>query len=143
MSLVPFFNTSRFAVVGASSNPTKFGYKVMKWYSDRSLPVTPINPKGDTKSITQLVTSLAKDKNANKLSISVITPPHVSSQLIDEIVKLKSSEITNKIEVVGIWFQPGAYDSQIVEKAKNAGINCVIANDHCILVEGDGLMAKL
>lgn len=44
MSANNFFLAKHFAVAGASTNPSKFGYKVLAWYKQHDLPVTPINP---------------------------------------------------------------------------------------------------
>ncbi|KAL0038280.1 hypothetical protein WJX77_000171 [Trebouxia sp. C0004] len=41
-----FSGATRFAVVGASADRKKYGNKVMRWYQDRKMTVTPINPKG-------------------------------------------------------------------------------------------------
>lgn len=39
-----FFASSRYAVVGASTDRAKFGNKVLRWYQAHGLPVSPINP---------------------------------------------------------------------------------------------------
>ena len=39
-----FFKSTKFAVVGASSDKSKFGNKLLRWYMDRKLEVVPINP---------------------------------------------------------------------------------------------------
>ena len=44
MSVNNFFLAQRFAVAGASNDVSKYGYKVLKWYTIHDLPVTPINP---------------------------------------------------------------------------------------------------
>lgn len=44
MSANDFFLSARFAVAGASSDPAKYGHKVLSWYQRHNLHVTPINP---------------------------------------------------------------------------------------------------
>lgn len=39
-----FFSQPHFAVVGASKDATKFGTKLLKWYQERKLDVTPVHP---------------------------------------------------------------------------------------------------
>lgn len=138
-----FFLPGRlYAVAGASSDPTRFGYKVLKWYVSRNLPVTPVNPKPapilDLQTVPNL-TELAKNISAQSvdgtpsaagLGLSVITPPHVSVQLMKEASTLNGL-------VKAVWFQPGAYNNEVLQAAQDAGIDHIIAYDDCILVQGD------
>lgn len=66
------------------------------------------------------------------ISISVITPPHVSSKLLQDI----NSDPLLKPLVKAIWFQPGTFDDNVLELAKNIGIPTIIAHGDCILVQG-------
>ncbi|KAL1641329.1 hypothetical protein SLS58_006231 [Diplodia intermedia] len=83
-----FFTSPRFAVAGASSDRAKFGHKVFVWYLQHSLPVSPINP--GSPSITALnkthttSSSPAALPSPPETSLSVITPPPVTLQLLRE-----------------------------------------------------------
>ena len=40
-----FFSCQSFAVIGASTNRSKFGNKVLRKYIEKGLPVVPVHPK--------------------------------------------------------------------------------------------------
>ncbi|KAG5363682.1 hypothetical protein CJU89_2863 [Yarrowia sp. B02] len=142
-----FFRAGRvYAVAGASTNRAKFGYKVTQWYKDRSLPVTPINPKKEEIMGLQSVQKLGDvaydgtllqdaPSGGAGVSVSVITPPAVSAELVKEAAKYHGN-------VKALWFQPGSYTKEIVQAARDAGIETVIADEECILVSGDHLMRE-
>lgn len=143
-----FFRAGRvYAVAGASTNRAKFGYKVTQWYKDRSLPVTPINPKKEEilglQSVQKLGDVVLNGKQLKDVasadgpgvSVSVITPPAVSAELVKEAAGYHGN-------VKALWFQPGSYTKEIVQQARDAGIETVIADDECILVSGDHLMRE-
>lgn len=129
---MPFFSKSRvYAVLGASSNPAKFGHKVTAWYLERDLPVYAINPGSSpilglvpVKNIAAAYDlTQSEHPDADGLSLSVITPPQVTKEAIKNAKGVKS-----------VWFQPGSWDEDCVEVAKAAGIEVVTG---CILVSGD------
>jgi acyl-CoA synthetase (NDP forming) len=87
-ALKTFFSSPRFAVAGASSDPAKYGHKVFAWYLNHSLPVTAINPRAPTINVRsqtyQTTASPSQLKDAESYSLSVITPPQVTKQLLKE-----------------------------------------------------------
>lgn len=145
-----FFGKSRqYAVVGASQNPSKFGFKILSWYVSRSLPVIPVNPKepeilGQTvvPSVKEILVALAKKQDidhhklshADGLSISFLTPPSVTTSTLEEI-----SSVPDYLDLVkGLWFQPGSYDQAVLDKADAIGLgDRAVHEDECILVRGD------
>ncbi|KAK9459601.1 CoA-binding protein [Lipomyces oligophaga] len=146
-ALRQFFTAHSFAVVGASTDPSKYGNKVLKWYLDRQITAYPINPKRPTiygitaiPTIAELLDPQSAVPNAtaagdfDSLSVSIITPPRISEATLREL-----SGIGPHI-IKGVWLQPGSFDDQTLEAAKNLN---VIAHGHCILVEGDDARASL
>ncbi|KAF4982417.1 hypothetical protein FZEAL_1935 [Fusarium zealandicum] len=140
-----FFSSSAFAVVGASSNPAKFGHRVFAWYLHHDLSVTPINPGSAT--ISALDTNHATIPNVTALpnpkqtSISIITPPPVTLKALQEA---KDSGIPS------VWLQPGSFDDDVLKFVNEQGaFEAVVAGDGgrghegwCILVDGErGLKA--
>lgn len=127
-----FSSTRKYAVIGASANPSKFGYKVLKWYTDRKLPVYAVNPKKQeilgVETTTSLNELLANNK-ISELSLSFITPPEVTFSTINSI----DSNNLNKVKM--IWFQPGSFDSKVLKIVEKLGLKCIY--DDCILVSGD------
>ncbi|KAF4986266.1 hypothetical protein FGRMN_10923 [Fusarium graminum] len=140
-----FFQSSAYAVAGASSNPAKFGHRVFVWYLNHDLPVTPINPGSET------INALNKDHatvpnvkalpNPTQTSLSVITPPAATLQVLRE-AKEKG--------IPSVWLQPGSFDDAVLQFANAPGtFEAVIAGDGgrghegwCVLVDGErGLKA--
>ena len=74
-------STSRaFAVVGASTDRSKFGFKILRWYIDHGLgdSTTPINPKESHIEGLDVVKSLDDLPDEPQRSVSIITPPKVT-----------------------------------------------------------------
>ncbi len=118
-----FFRSPAFGVVGASEDRSKFGNKVLRCYLSNNKTVVPVNPKASSVEGVPSVASVS-DLPDNVKSISVITPPVITEQVVEAAI---SRGITS------IWMQPGAESAAAVERCKQAGIN-VIADHSCILV---------
>lgn len=86
--------------VGASSSREKYGNRVLRWYMDRSLPVTPVNPQTNEETIEgiSVVKSLSDLPGASETAVSVITPPSASLAVLKE---------ASSLGVPYIWIQPG------------------------------------
>lgn len=115
-----------------STNPSKFGFKVLKWYTDRSKDVTPINPTTPVIEGRQSVASVDKLSDPTNTAISVITPPSITLQV------LKDAKALN---IPYVWIQPGAEDANVIEFVKQNELP-VIYGGPCILVSGDGILEK-
>ncbi len=118
-----FFRSKAFGVVGASSNPDKYGNKVLRCYLSHNLKAIPVNPKETSIEGIPCVSSVS-DLPDDVKSISVITPPHVTEHVV-ELAAAKGIEY--------IWMQPGAQSPRAVELCKEKNIG-VIADGSCILV---------
>jgi predicted CoA-binding protein len=118
-----FLSAGAFGVVGASSDRQKFGNRVLRCYLQNGKRAVPVNP-------TQAeIEGLACVKSVEELppevkSISMITPPAVTEQLVPRA-------IAHGIE--NIWMQPGAESAAAVALCREQGIN-VIADGSCLLV---------
>ncbi len=119
-----FFNSPAFAVIGASKNREKFGNKVLRCYMENKFVVYPVNPVESQIEGLNCFISIAELPDTVK-SISVVTPPTVTEQVVEEAY-IKG--------INNIWMQPGAESKAAIEKCQNYGINC-IAGGPCILVE--------
>lgn len=85
-----------YAVVGASNNKEKYGYKVFKDLLDGGYKVIPINP--NEKEI--LKTDVYPTLSATEKKIDVVifvTPPVVTEKILEEVKQLK---------IQNIWMQP-------------------------------------
>lgn len=145
-----FFGKHRqYAVVGASKNPSKFGFKILSWYVSHDLPVIPVNPKepeilGQTvvPSVKEILVALAAKKDldhhkisqADGLSILFLTPPETTKNTLEQIALVPDY----KTLVKAVWFQPGSYDESVLAKAEEVGLgDRAISEDECILVRGE------
>ncbi|MBI85727.1 MAG: CoA-binding protein [Planctomycetaceae bacterium] len=118
-----FLAGKRFAVVGASQDRTKYGNKVLRTYLQNKLTVFPVNPRADQ------IEGLPSHPDLTSVpapidGISVITPPGVTEQVVEEAVQLG---------IRHLWIQPGAESQRAVALAKSAGM-VVISGGPCILV---------
>lgn len=92
-----FFTSPRYAVAGASSNTSKFGYKLLQWYASRSIPVTPVTPTSDEILGIQCVSDVGKLQDKSKTSLSIVTPPKVTKSILEQALK--------EAELNGLWLQ--------------------------------------
>ncbi|MCU0720794.1 MAG: CoA-binding protein [Pirellula sp.] len=122
-SIAVFMKASRFAVAGASQDRSKYGNTVFRALVASGRSVYPLNPKATEVEGDPAFASIA-DLPVVPESLSIVTPPHVTRQVIQQAI---AAGIKN------IWMQPGAEDDQASQAARNAGLN-VIDDGSCILV---------
>ncbi|KAM7197288.1 acetate--CoA ligase II subunit alpha [Rhypophila sp. PSN 637] len=133
-----FFTSPNFAVVGASTNPDKWGYKVFKWYVTRKMPVTPINPTASTIKVNNkdlpTLPSISALENPKETALSIITAPPIT---------LKTLKEAKELGIPSVWLQPGTFDDEVLSFAKD-NFQAVVAGDGghghegwCVLVDGD------
>lgn len=118
-----FLSSAAFGVIGASANRAKFGNMVLRCYQQNSRVVYPVNPQLDDVEGLVCLKSI-NDLPDNVKSISVITPPSITEQVV---------ELAHSKGIKNIWMQPGAESELAVQKCVEYGIN-VIADGSCILV---------
>lgn len=113
----------KWAVIGATQNVDKYGYKVYMMLKNCGYEVYAVNPVYDAIE-GDLCYNTLHDLPVKVDCVSVVIGPVKSIYLIDEVV---SEEIEN------IWFQPKTYDSKIIKKAKDLNLNAVYGE--CVLVQ--------
>ncbi|KAF9114168.1 hypothetical protein BGX27_011524 [Mortierella sp. AM989] len=124
-----FFSSAeqKFAVVGASTNRTKFGNKVLRWYIDNGYTVVPVNPKEKTIESLSCVPNLTSlPGNPSDYHVSVITPPTATKSILEE---------AHKNGIQRVWLQPDVESPEALTFAKEAGIK-ILAGGPCVLVNG-------
>ncbi|MEZ6134268.1 MAG: CoA-binding protein [Pirellulaceae bacterium] len=123
-STAKFLAAKSFAVAGASRDRTKYGNRVFQALIASGRAVYPLNPSAtEVESYPAFAT--IGDLPEVPESLSIVTPPHVTRQVVEEAIA---------VGVKNIWMQPGAEDSQGSKLARGAGIN-VIDDGSCILVQ--------
>ncbi len=110
------------AVVGASPNESKFGYKIYKKLKDRGYEVYGVNPKYDEIDGDKLYKSIA-DLPMKPDCVDMVVNPKLSKKAVEDIAN-------TGIEYV--WFQPGTFDEDVIELAEEKGLKYVYYD--CVLV---------
>ena len=113
----------KWALVGATSNKGKFGYKIFQVLRNNGLHVFAVNPglqEIDGQPCYASLTDLPETVEA----VNVVVPPKVALGILEECKRLN---------IKNVWLQPGADTLEVVEKAKELGLRVVY--DACIMVE--------
>ncbi|KAL7749260.1 hypothetical protein RI367_005412 [Sorochytrium milnesiophthora] len=102
-----FLSASRFAVVGASADPSKFGNKVLRWYLTRPEykdAVVPVHPS------TAEIEGVACAKSIADVLASSNEPLSVTSGVLASMAQaLESVPAAERGRLLrGVWIQPGA-----------------------------------
>lgn len=118
-----FFQSEAYGVVGASNDRSKYGNKVLRCYLQHHKTVYPVHPQEKEIEGLSVIPNVSKLPDEVK-SISIITPPRVTEQIVDQAI---ARGIQN------IWMQPGAESDLAIEKCRKAKINA-IADGSCLLV---------
>jgi len=111
------------AVVGASNNEAKTGYKIVVNLKSRGYKVYPINLKENEILGLKVYPNLAALPHKPDL-VDIVVPPEIAVQIVHQAVDMK---------IDNIWLQPGAEFkelAQIIEK--NPQINFV--SQSCIMM---------
>ncbi len=118
-----FLDGTPHAVVGASTDRSKYGNKVLRVYQQNDRAVYPINPKAETvEGLTAYPNLAALPEPVH--GISIITPPAVTEAVVEQ---------AGELGIQNVWMQPGAESEAAVKRAQELGMN-VIAGGPCALV---------
>ncbi|KAJ6507115.1 hypothetical protein DFH09DRAFT_1200011 [Mycena vulgaris] len=108
-----FLSAPSFAVVGASNNASKVGTMVLKALLAKGMSAVPINPfVAESQGITTL-DSLSDLPNPAQTSISIVTQPAVTLQILKQ---------AHDLGVFAVWLQPGAQDAAVLEYLANSSV---------------------
>lgn len=118
-----FFSSESFGVIGASSNRSKYGNKVLRVYLQNHKKVFAVNPHEQMIEGVKSFSALS-DLPDEVQSVSIITPPPITEKVVAEAIKKG---------IKNIWMQPGAESQAAIKLAESNGLN-VIANGPCVLV---------
>lgn len=107
-----FFRSPHFAVAGASSAQSKFGYKIFAWYLNHGIQPIPLNPSCSSVTVQgqqySTVSAPSKLPDPKHTSLSVITPPPVTAKVLED---------AKKAGVSAVWLQPGSFTDEEMEYA--------------------------
>jgi predicted CoA-binding protein len=111
------------AILGASADPAKYGYKSLRAHRANGYDVYPVNPKGGEIEGLTVYKSLADVPVEHLDRISVYLPPAIGMTVLEEIAAKGCNEL---------WLNPGSDDPSVVERAQELGLNVIQA---CSIVD--------
>lgn len=114
----------RWAVVGATNDPARYGYKIFRVLADRGYDVLPVHPSLAEIDGTRVHRSVADLPEKPEVVDMVVNPKiglNVMPQIADAGIKY-------------VWMQPGTRSEAIRDFARNNGIQLI---EDCVLVQVD------
>ena len=114
-----------YAIVGATQNQEKYGYKVLIDLKNKGYNVIPVNPKYDEIAGLKCYPDLISLDERPDVVVLVVGEKN-AEQVVQTCVDLNLDRI---------WFQPGSEYDKAVALAQDAGFNIVLGE--CIMRQTD------
>ena len=114
-----------YAIVGATQNKEKYGYKVLMDLKNKGYKVVAVNPKYKEVGGVNCYPSLLDLDDRPDVVVLVVGEKN-AQKVVRDCVDLNLTKI---------WFQPGSEYDKAVELAQKANFDIVIGE--CIMVETD------
>lgn len=105
------------AVIGASTDRSKFGNKAVRAYAQQGFTVWPVNPKEPIVEGLPAFASIADVPSRPDL-VSVYLPPPVTLKVLPAIAAKGCDEL---------WLNPGTESPEVLAEAERLGLNVVQA----------------
>ena len=115
------------AIIGATNNSSKYGYKIYKNLLSKGYSVTPINPKETIIEGIETIPSVLEMSSKPNI-IDFVVPPSIA---LSEAKLLEENGYNN------FWFQPGSESDALIKYLENTNLNYVI--NQCIMVETESV----
>lgn len=105
------------AVIGASSDRSKFGNKALRAFRTQGYRVIPINPiEQEVEGEKAYVSVLDYDGDIDEATFYV--NPRIGEKVLDDVAAKK---------IATVWLNPGADGANVVARAKALGLNAIRA----------------
>ena len=114
-----FLNSKNIAIIGASSNPSKDSFKVMKFLLDQGYKIFPVNPKEKDILGIRCYPNLASIKERVHM-VDMFRAKEFIFDLTKEAIEINTNVI---------WMQEGIIDEKSSSLARNCGIKVIM--DQC------------
>jgi hypothetical protein len=105
------------AVVGASSDRNKFGNKAFRAFRNKGFTVIPVNPNEKEVEGEKTVASVL-DIPGEVDMVTVYVPPQIGVRVMEDVAQKGIKEV---------WLNPGADDDQVIDRARELGIEPTVA----------------
>jgi hypothetical protein len=112
-----------YAVVGASTNPEKYGHIAFAMLKQYGKTAYPVNPRATEILGEKCYPSVSDLPEVPEVVVAVM-PPKMTEALVDELAR---------VGVKNVWIQPGAESAEAVARADAAGIAAVHSGP-CVMV---------
>lgn len=116
-----------YAIVGATKNTDKFGYKIVKVLKEKGFNVIPINPHEEEICGIKAYPNLYEVPDKIDV-VDFVVPCGVTFKVLDEVNTLKISKV---------WFQPRSQDGKCITYCKRHKIKFMEKN--CLFEEASKL----
>ncbi len=113
----------KWAVVGASANPDKYGYRIFKVMKAAGLEVYPVNPGIETIDGERCYAALA-DLPIKPDAVDLVVAAKIGETIVRQCSELK---------IENVWLQPGADSAALLKVAEE--LNLAVVHDACIMME--------
>lgn len=105
------------AVIGASSNRSKFGNRAVRAFRRQGYTVVPINPHDAEVEGLKAYPSVLDVPGIIDMA-SIYVPPEIGEQVIEEIARKGIAEV---------WINPGAESDALIARARALRIQPIVA----------------
>jgi predicted CoA-binding protein len=105
------------AVIGASSNRSKFGNRAVRAFRQQGYTVVPINPHEAVVEGLKAYGSVLDVPGTIDMA-SLYVPPEIGEQVIEEIARKGIAEV---------WLNPGAESDALIARARALQIQPIVA----------------
>jgi predicted CoA-binding protein len=105
------------AVIGASTNRAKFGNRALRAFERQGYQVIPINPHEAEVEGRKTYRSVLDVPGPIDMA-TVYVPGHIGVAIMDDLAKKGVPEV---------WLNPGADDPQVLDRARELGLNVIVA----------------
>jgi uncharacterized protein len=99
-----FLAQKRFAVVGATDNPQKYGHRIYQTLKDHGYEVYPVNPKLKELEGNRCYSNLAEIPVKVDV-VDFVVPPNITEEMLKQCKELGLNRI---------WLQPGSENETVI-----------------------------
>ncbi|KAG6810684.1 hypothetical protein H0H92_010772 [Tricholoma furcatifolium] len=129
-----FFASPQFAVIGASSDPSRLASQVLGWYRDKHMDVIPVHPREKRLDGLSAIPSISKLPSPSTTALTISATPQITLSLLKQ---------ARELSIPTIWIQPGAADQHVTDYiVANNLSEKVIWGGPCILQNGEHLIQR-
>jgi len=112
-----------YAVIGASANQEKYGFKVFKDLKEAGFKVIPINPS--LKELLNIKAYPLLTVVPVKIDVAIfVVPPPITETILEE---------AKKLGIKKVWLQPGSESQRAIDFCQKNKIECI--HDSCIIID--------